>query len=230
VSTRIPTSPRLARAAADWAGWRAHLPELADLASRELGVVVTDRRSSWVRRLSSSRGDLFVKTYDYSTWADRLRDFGRRTGPWARPRAVREFDALDWLGRRGFAGPQPLAAAVWRRCGFVARACLVTSAFGDGTASTLLPDLDADDRLRLAAAIVTFVRNVHALGFRDRNLDLRNLLVARSAAGWSIAKIDSPRHVLRPPGRTDDALARADWARLLPQLRELGIDPHAAGA
>jgi len=222
--------PRLARAAADWATWRADLPELVDLAGRELGVVVTDHRSSWVRRLPSPRGDLFVKTYDYPTWVDRLRDFGRRTGPWATPRAVREFDAIDWLGQRGFPGPRPLAAAVWRRCGFVARACLVTSSFGEGTAEALLPNLVAEDRRGLAAAIVTFVRNVHALGFRDRNLDLRNLLVARSAAGWSIAKIDSPRHVLRPPGKADDALARADWARLLPQLRELGIDPHAAGA
>ena len=49
--------------------------------------------------------------------------------------------------------------------------------------------------------------------------DLRNLLAKRCPDGsWHIVKIDSPRHVLRRPGIYEDALTRADWARLLPQL------------
>jgi hypothetical protein len=137
---------------------------------------------------------------------------------------VREFDALAWLQANGFPGPRPLAALVWRRFGFVTRACLVTTSFGDGPADAILPGLDPAARQQLAAAIAAFVRELHRRGFRDRNLDLRNLLVARDANGWRIAKIDSPRHVLRPPGVADDALARADWARLGPQLRVFGVD------
>lgn len=152
-----------------------------------------------------------------------MRDFGRRTGPCARPRAVREFDALAWLRREGFAAPIPLLAAVERHLGFVVRAVLVTSAWPGEPADVALARLDAPGRMELARAIEQLLHDLHARGFRDRNFDLRNLLVARGDAGWTIAKIDSPRHRLVPPGRADDALARADWQRLRPQLATFSL-------
>ena len=161
---------------------------------------------------------MFVKVYEYNTWAERLRDFGRRTGPLATPRAVREFDALAWLRREGFAAPPPLCAAVERRLGFVARAVLVTGADPGEPADRVLPCLDAPERMELVAAIEQLLRTLHRRGFRDGNFDLRNLLVARNGNGWRIAKIDSPRHRLVAPGIGDDRLARADWERLRPQL------------
>jgi hypothetical protein len=222
VSTRIPNVPTLHCAAANWPRWAARLPAPAELWRREQGEAVTDHRSSWVRRIPTSGGPVFAKTYAYTTWADRLRDFGHRTAPWATPRAVREFEALTWLRAHDFAAPQPLAVFTWRRFGFLARATLVTEAFAGVAADELLPRLGTAERIEVATAIGELVRALHARGFRDRNLDLRNLLVALTPTGCRVAKIDSPRFILRRPGR-DDALARADWARLLPQLAAFHI-------
>ena len=223
MSTRIHNSPRRIRGAPDWPRWLEVLPGEAELSSRSLGTPITDHRSSWVRRVSTPSGDVFIKTYEYDTWVSRLRSAVRRTGPGTRSRAAREFDALAWMRAHGLPGPEPLAVLDVRRLGFLVRATLVTTAFAGEPADQLLMQLGLADRERLALAIGQFVRTLHGLGFRDRNLDLRNLLGQRLSAGWSIAKIDSPRHVLKAPGSDLDALARADWARLLPQLERFGL-------
>lgn len=201
-----------------WSDWAAALPPLATLASRRTGVVVTDHRTSFVRTHDSARGTVYAKTYEYQTWGSRLRDFGRRTGPCATPRAVREFAALRWLRAQGFDAPTPLLAAVSRSAGFVTRALLVTAAWLGEPAAALLPTLDAPDRRSLREAIEALLHALHAQGFRDGNFDLRNLLAARTASGWRIAKIDSPRFRLVKPGPPRDALAAADWRRVTPQL------------
>lgn len=195
------------------------------------GRVVTDRRTSWVREVRIDARRFFVKSYEYDTWASRLRDFGHRTGAWARSRAAAEFDALVWMRRHGLPAPEPILVGERRCCGFLARAVLVTAAFPGEPVDRLLPGLDSGDRTALAAAIGDLVARLHRLGFRDRNLDLRNLLAHRDEAGaWVVAKIDSPRHRLRAPG-TRDRLTRADWQRLLPQLAGHGLDAAAkAGA
>jgi hypothetical protein len=229
VSTRIPNSTPWERLSPHWPTWVPHLPPIATLPSRELGERVTDHRSSWVRRLSTPLGDIFLKTYEYKSWASRFRDFGKRTGPWAEPRTGREFDALQWLWQHGLPAPTPLAALVWRRLGFVWRTTLITTAFPGQPASECLPALGAAERIGIGRAIGTLVGRLHALGFRDRNLDLRNLLVARDAQGWHVAKIDSPRYRLVAPGNRDDHLARADWRRLEPQLQALGGDQDLVG-
>ena len=143
---------------------------------------------------------------------------------------VREFDALAWLQDHGFAGPTPLVALVWRRLGFVVRATLVTTAWPGTQADLVLAASAAPERNAVAESIGTLVGTLHALGFRDRNLDLRNLLVHGTPNGWVTAKIDSPRWQLRPAGRRDDALVRADWARLSPQLAAYGVEAIARAA
>lgn len=206
------------------------LPGEAELSSRSLGSAITDHRSSWVRRLSTTSGDVFIKTYEYATWVSRLRSAVRRTGPGTQSRAAREFDALQWMLSRGLPAPEPLAVLEVRRFGFLVRATLVTTAFAGEPTDELMLRLAPADRELLAAAIGGFVRKLHGLGFRDRNLDLRNLLGQQVSGGWSIAKIDSPRHVLRAPGSDHDALAHADWARLLPQLERFGLAAIARAA
>lgn len=230
VSTSIPSLPRVERAAAAWPAWAAELPAGAGLADRTVGRPVTDHRSSWVRELSVPRGTIFVKTYEYATWADRLRDLGRRRAPWSTPRATREFEALRWQQLQGLEGPEPLAVLVWRHFGFVRRATLVTTAFPGAPADAVLPALDARSRAEVALAIGRLVGQLHRLGFRDGNLDLRNLLVRRDERGCHVAKIDSPRFRLRRPGPAEDRLARADWRRLLPQLAAFGLDEVARRA
>lgn len=203
-----------------WPDWAASLPPVATLAGRGAGSVVTDQRTSFVRRHETARGTVYAKTYEYVTWGSRLRDFGRRTGPCATPRAVREFAALQWLRAHGFAAPTPLLAAVARRAGFVTTALILTTAWPGERADALLPTLDTHERTALCAAIERLLRDLHARGFRDGNFDLRNLLVRRDGRDWTIAKIDSPRFRLLAPGQPDDALARADWLRLRPQLAD----------
>ena len=230
VSTRIPRLPRLVRGAAQLPAWGNGLPPPEELWRREVGTPITDHRTSWVRRVSTPAGQVYVKTYEYATWAARLRDFGRRTRPGTRSRAAAEFDALCWMDQHGLPTAAPLGVLEWRHLGFLTRATLLTAEFAGEPASTLLPRLDPEARAELAAAIGALVGRLHTLGFRDGNLDLRNLLARRDDTGWSIAKIDSPRHRLRPPGAAADRLTGADWSRLLPQLEPLGLAALARAA
>jgi len=230
VSTRIPRLPRLVRGAAQLPAWGRDLPPPEELWRREVGTPVTDHRTSWVRRVLTPAGQVYVKTYEYATWAARLKDFGHRTRPGTTSRAAAEFDALAWMVRHGLATASPLGVLEWRCLGFLSRATVLTAEFAGEPASTLLPRLDPGARAELASAIGVLVGRLHTLGFRDRNLDLRNLLARRDGANWSVAKIDSPRHRLRPPGDSEDRLAGADWSRLLPQLEPFGLAQLARAA
>ncbi len=191
-----------------------------------MGEIVTDQRSSWVRRISGDRKEVYVKTYEYTGWADRVRNLGRFTAPWRRSRAQRECDAYAWLAAHRFVAPEAYACFERRQLGFVARAVVVTSPLPGLPADRLLASLPDAGRREVAQRIGRLVHRLHALGFRDRNLDLRNLLVQ----GDTIAKIDSPRHVLVPPGDREDRLRREDWSRLTPQLAAFGMHDVAREA
>ncbi|MFN3241421.1 MAG: lipopolysaccharide kinase InaA family protein [Planctomycetota bacterium] len=164
--------------------------------------------------MAAGRTRLFVKTYDYPGWRDRTGNWGKWTAPWRRSRAARECAAFRWLARHGFPTPGEYACFEWRTLGFVRRASLVTTAVAGTPADRWLAAADEPERRRLAARIGRFVRDLHERGFRDRNLDLRNLIVD----GDRITKIDSPRHRVVAVGNPDDARAEADWQRLLPQF------------
>lgn len=220
MSTSIHNMHKRPRSSASWPDWARHLPEESSLGSPSHGRVVTDHRSSWVRQLETPIGAAYVKTYRYGGWAHHLRSLGRRTAPWSEGRATREFDALCWLREHGFGGPEPLLVVEQRRFGFLREATLVTVAAPGIDAAALLPTLDATTLQSAVAAITQFVQRLHAAGFRDGNLDLRNLLLRRTQQGFDVAKIDSPRYRIRPPGRRDDRWVRADWRRLQPQLAD----------
>lgn len=228
VSARVPHPPTLVFASANWHSIATSLPDASILGARDTGQIVVDHRSSWVRRVTQGTADAFVKTYEYTSWGDRLGNWAKWTAPWRRSRAARECLALTWLREHGFVAPEPLACFEWRRLGFLARATVLTAAFGGEAADQILPTADAKNRREIAAAIGAFVTAIHERGFRDRNLDLRNLLVQQQEGQITIAKIDSPRFRLVQPGRRDDALATADWNRLLPQLAQFGVavDAH----
>jgi hypothetical protein len=199
---------------------RLGLPGPGHLSSWTLGLEVRTTRSSWVRRVSDGAQVYYIKTYDYPRLRDRLRGALRNT--WLRPsRATREWDALTWLRAHDFHAPRPVGVLERRRLGWLHRALVVTEAWPGEPLDRLLPRLDAAQRRSLGAAVVAWVERLHHLGFRDRNLDLRNLLARPAGPGWDIAKIDSPRHRLVQPGRPRDRLAHEDWSRLLPQLQVL---------
>lgn len=228
MSTSIPIPSRLVFAATEWREQAAFLPPPEVLTDGTLGVAVVRHRSSWVRRFPTDRGDLYVKTYDYPTWRDRAGNWGKHTAPWRRSRAANEARALTWLRDHGFAAPRPLAVYEWRRLGFVRRAALLTEAFAGEPADRALAASDPVARTAIASAIGALVRALHERGFRDRNLDLRNLLVRRHGDAVIVAKIDSPRFRLVRPGDRDDRLRRADWRRLLPQLAPYGVTAEPA--
>jgi len=234
VSTRIPKQPRLVRGTSRLPGLLRRLDDPTQLGERTLGDAVTDHRTSWVRRLTIDTTTYYVKTYDYESFADAVRAWHRNTGPLCRSRAAAESDALDWMRQHDLPAPQPVGVLEHRRFGLLRRAVLITEAFAGTAADVLMQQLSGAERGKLAAAIATLVAKLHRLGFRDRNLDLRNLIARAEPPGesgesgdWLVGKIDSPRHRLRRPGRTDDALARADWARLMGQLAPFGITPAA---
>ncbi|MCA8943021.1 MAG: hypothetical protein KDB80_10715, partial [Planctomycetes bacterium] len=165
--------------------------------------------------------NVYIKTYDYPTPGDRRRGFGRTT--WlARSRAHAEWAALEWFENQGLEGARGLLVAERRRFGVLRRAVLVTEAWRGRPANEALAAMSRADGDELVAAIRAKVAEWHARGFRDRNLDLRNLLVRRLDGVWSVVKIDSPRWRLRSGGAPTDRLARSDRARLDADLATIG--------
>ena len=227
VSARVHQHPRVVFASANWCSAASDFPNPRRLGARDIGEIIVDHRSSWVRKLPIGPENFFVKNYEYKTWNDRLRNWAKWTAPWRQSRAARECAALTWLRTHGFAAPEPLACLESRRLGFLQQATLITSAFDGAAADQILPTADTTTKRDLAAAIGAFVRALHERGFRDRNLDLRNLLIQQHNEQITIAKIDSPRFRLVQPGRREDSLATADWNRLLPQLAQFGIADQA---
>lgn len=200
----------------------ASLDSLGRLSDRCRGEVVTDQPTTWVRRARIGTEDCYIKTYDYPTWRDRGRGLGRNTAL-APSRPAREQAALKWLGSHGFGGPAALAVVETRRFGFLRRATLVTAAWPGRPLDRLLPALPGADRAALLVELDRFVHRLHQAGFRDGNLDLRNLLARQDLGGWEIAKIDSPRFRLVPPGNAEDRWARQDWRRLRESLAAAGV-------
>ncbi|HLU40155.1 MAG TPA: lipopolysaccharide kinase InaA family protein, partial [Planctomycetota bacterium] len=191
--------------------WLAAGPE--SVAAPGRGETIKRTRTGWVQRLQVGSAGFFVKTYVYPTLRDRLRGVLRNT--WLRPsRAAREADALRWLRARGFAAPRPVAVGEARRRGLLHAAVLVTEAVEGTPLDAALPAMPADQRAAVLTRLRAFVSRLHEAGFRDRNLDLRNLLLCPGTDGPRFVKIDSPRFVLQRPGPARDRLARADWQRL----------------
>jgi hypothetical protein len=154
---------------------------------------------------------------------DRLRG-AFRTTMFRASRAAREWDALCWLRSRDLAAPEPLFLCERRHLRQLHRAVLVTEAYPGTPLDRVLPTLPVAERGQLLLTLERFVEAMHRAGFRDRNLDLRNLLARRLTDGaWEVAKIDSPRHRIVAPGPALDRDARADWDRLARSLAELQL-------
>lgn len=199
-----------------------------DLTAPGVGVPISTHETSWVRRLDISSESYFIKTYDYPRWRDRLRGVGRTT--WLAPsRAGRELLAMQWLLDRGLGAPEPVLLCEVRSLGFLWRASIATRAVPGERIDRLLPRLHAQAASALLRALRTWVDRAHAAGFRDRNLDLRNLIAVcatQAPSGeptdWSICKLDSPRFQIVSPAASTDTLAAADLARLGRSLAGLG--------
>ncbi|MCY2958035.1 MAG: phosphotransferase [Planctomycetota bacterium] len=195
-----------------------------ELSDKALGVPITTSRSTWVRQHTASTGSYFVKTYDYPSAWSQCRGWLRNTGPLCRSRAASEAKALIWLKGHGLPAPRPVVVLESRRFTLLTMAVVVTTAFPGCSLDHLLPTLPMHRRLHLAKQLGCYIRHLHQLGFRDRNLDLRNLLARELPdQSFELTKIDSGRHRIVPPGHAEDRLTRADWARLLPQLAQFGI-------
>lgn len=199
----------------EWPEVRAALPPAAVAGDPDLGEAVVTHRTSWVRRLATPRGTFYIKTYQYGSYAESLRQLLRRPASVLRGRAAREFAALRWLRSNGFEAPEPIAHGARRRFGLLASGVLISREWPGQRLDEVVLDLADAEYAALSGAVAGFVDRLHRAGFRDRNLDPRNVLVRRDGAGWRIAKLDAPRFALRAPGAPRDGDAEADWQRLL---------------
>lgn len=199
----------------DEPGWQA-------LADAGAGSLVQCHRTSWVQIVPWDAGIAYCKTYVYPTGRDRRRGW-LRTTCLARSRARREAEALLWLRCHGFLAPRALAVAEARRFGVLHAAVILTEAVDASPLSRCLPTMPAPARADVLRALRVFVTDLHRAGFRDRNLDLRNILLAGDPSAPRFVKIDSPRYRLRRRGQAVDALAARDWQRLTASLAELEL-------
>ncbi len=141
---------------------------------------------------------------------------------------------MRWLRSHAFPAAEPLLVWELRRYGLLHRALLVTARVAGEPLDRLLPRLPPAECADLLGSLRAWLDRLHAAGFRDRNLDLRNLIAERiPAAGepaprWRITKIDSPRWRLRGSS-TDDRLARQDRQRLDAGLAAIGLGPLPLG-
>lgn len=193
---------------------------------RGAGEPITSHRTSWVQRLRCDAGTFYLKTYEYATWSARIGQLLRRPASVLAGRAAREFAALRWLHEHQFLAPEAVAHGAWRSGGLLRRGLLISRELPGERLDQLVQTVSGPALADLARALGRFVARLHAAGFRDRNLDPRNLLAQRhppqdadvTLATWTIGKLDAPRFVLRRPGPATDADAAADWNRLLAQL------------
>lgn len=117
-----------------------------------------------------------------------------------------------------------MAVVEKRRRGWLWRAILVTRAWPGHPTHRLLPLVGSVDRKSLVEAIWNHVGALHAAGFRDGNMELRNFLARRDeGTAWEIAVIDSPRYRVTTPGRHRDRAARRDQCALAASLDALGV-------
>ena len=157
-----------------------------------------------------------LKRYRYAGWRASRGLLGRGT-LWGTPPEIGEFRALETLRRHGVPAVRPVAAcAVWRGRRLVAHA-LLTEAVDD--ARDLAARLrDPDDpllrsfraRRRLAQALGTALRAMHALPFVHRDCHARNVLVRARGDDVALWFLDCRRGGAR--GRTGplDDLATLD--------------------
>ena len=222
----------------DWrgcgAGWRiwtasgdaaslvgdASADALATLARGTEGERVVGSRSSWVVRMRRGAMDCHVKTYVYPGLRDRVRGWFRTT-LLAPSRAEREVAAARWLLARGFAAARPLLLAEQRGFSGVRVAVVATETVVGERLDQWLPVVDESRRRDVLRALAAWVEELHGAGFRDRNLDLRNLILLPGDRR-RFAKVDSPRFVITK-SKGPDALSRADVARLTASLAAIGL-------
>ena len=177
------------------------------------GSLRDQHRTGWVRVVAAADspvlGELIVKTHVYPTASDRRRGLFRNT-VFARSRARCEAENLLELHRRQL-NPPLLVAFGERRRGAVLHACFIATRFWPSTdlAHWLPEERDSTVRRQTLEQLGCLVARLHAAGYVDRDLHLRNIL--RSPDGV-LAKIDCSRGRFGP--RPFDRACLRDWSDL----------------
>jgi 3-deoxy-D-manno-octulosonic acid kinase len=115
-------------------------------------------------------------------------------------RPVRELRIAVAARDRGIPTPEPLVAAVYPGRGSYA-ADLVTRLVPEAQdlAAVLFGPAQADARLAACLAAGRCLRRLHDAGLRHPDLNLKNLLLQRRGAGWTVHVIDLDRARLGAP-------------------------------
>jgi len=186
------------------------------------GEAVVLNRTSSVLLARLDGQPVYLKRYEYRDWRAILRGSFRTT--WGAPgRVVREWQALQHLAQHQLQPDLRVWCAHRRQLGCLRESVLITQGFAGEPLDSLPPHEPCWPAL--LHALWSWVAAMHRSGHRDRNLDPRNLLVARRDGGFAFAKVDSPRSYRVAPGDADRRSRADDLARLGVGLLRLGLPP-----
>lgn len=190
--------------------------------SEQAAAVFKRHRTGDVARLTpagvTAAGPLIRKRFWYPTAADRWRGF-LRTTCLARSRVEGEARALEQLAALGLQPRLFVAFGERRRAGFLLDSFLCLRELPSLPLDRCLADAArAGERVALVTRLADHVAAWHRAGFVDRDLHLRNFLVADDG---SLAKIDSPFARRRSwPWRR--FRQQREWAALAAELVAVG--------
>jgi hypothetical protein len=183
-------------------------------------------RTGDVARVAAADGPFGVawvrKRLWYPTPGDRLRGMLRTTFL-APSRVEREAGNLERLAGFGLQPRLLLAFGERRSKGFLLDSFLCTRALDALSLEVVLrEEREPQRRRRRLAALGSFAGGLHARGFVDRDLHLRNFL---AAADGALAKVDSPFGGIAPRWRRG-RLQRRELDRLRAELSALSSEPE----
>jgi hypothetical protein len=139
-------------------------------------------------------------------------------------RAGHELDVSVRLRGAGIATPQVLGYAVYRVVPGLRRADVLTREIPDvADLLTVLTDATAaSDRAAIWHAVRVLIEDLSRLGAVHADLNVRNVLIERPAAGRPVAHaLDVDRVTWHRPGAP--AVLRANWDRLNRSARKRGL-------
>jgi len=179
---------------------REGLSTVGEVLALARGEVKAQSRTTRTVRVEPKDGvpgrALYVKTYRLPSAGDVRRGLFRGT-LLGRPRAGREWRALQTLARLGLGGVEPVAWG-WRRQGpFLRAAFLVTLEGGrdliDAAVDWERGGVGRQTRRRFIEAFAAFVRALHDAHFRHGDLYVRNVVVEEGERGPCFRTFDCPK-------------------------------------
>jgi hypothetical protein len=148
--------------------------------------------------LNGKPGTVYRKRYWYPALKGKLNGFFRNTF-FGRSRAAVEFKNMNRLHAMGHSKVLPLAFGEERRLRLLCRAFILTEHVAETRSldgclkEETFIHAPNEERKVFLCALGRWVGRLHSIGYRDRDLFTRNILVHGTHCECSFSKIDSPK-------------------------------------